>query len=311
MIQEPHPAVSVITAAYNRSNVLKYAIASARWQTFTGWELIVVDDASTDDTEAVVSALNDPRIRYIKLPANIGEQSGPNNIGFQHARGRYIAYLNQDDIWFPDHLEKLLQTFRETDADWVCAAGLAIPGGRDDMYLCGVMPDNQFNPRYARGINATLWLVKREALEEAGGWRFYRTIRIPPSQDLMFRAWKQGKKIRLTSQVTCVIIHSGSQKSSYSSRMEEDNRYYFDAIKSNSRFREELLASLSYSFEKKTLKDSLSIRTACYRLFAVLAKKAGLLFGIMPTNLYHYVRHPKKGGFVDKLRKTRGLPNLK
>ncbi len=310
-VTEPQPVVSVITAAYNRSNVLIYAISSVIWQTFTAWELIVVDDASTDDTKAVVASFADPRIRYIRLEENIGEQSGPNNIGFKNARGRYIAYLNQDDLWFPDHLETLLQTIRDTDADWVCAAGIALHGNHEDRYLCGVMPDDQFSPRYAKGINATLWLIKREVLEETGGWYFYRTLRIPPSLDIMIRAWKMGKKIKLTGLLTGVIIHSGFCISSYSKRLYEENQFYFDAIKSNPRIREEWLSSLCYSYEKKNIKDSLSITFALYRLLVVLIKRAGLLFGIMPSRLSFFFRYLKKGAFVDQLRKNRGLPRLK
>jgi len=310
-VTEPQPAVSVITAAYNRSNVLIYAISSVIWQTCADWELIVVDDASTDDTAAVVASFADPRIRYIRLEENIGEQSGPNNIGFKHARGRYIAYLNQDDLWFPDHLEKVLQTIRETDADWVCTAGIALHGNHEDMYLCGVMPDDQFSPRYSKGINATLWLIKREVLEETGGWRFYRTLHIPPSQDLMYRAWKQGKTIKLSCLVTAIVIHSGSLFSSYSHRLYEENQFYFDAIKSKPCFREELLSSLYYSYEKKNIKDSLSITFALYRMLVVLIKRVGLLFGIMPSRLSFFFRYLKKGAFVDQLRKNRGLPRLK
>src|SRR5262245_44210290 len=102
------PAVSVIMASYNRSNILHYAVESVRWQTRVDWELLVVDDAGTDDTGDVVAAFQDARISFIRLPANVGEQSGPNNEGLRRARGRYIAFLNQDDLWLPDHLDTLI-----------------------------------------------------------------------------------------------------------------------------------------------------------------------------------------------------------
>jgi glycosyltransferase involved in cell wall biosynthesis len=74
-----NPLVSIITATYNRSNILPYTIASVLRSTFEDWELLVVGDACTDDTEQVVSAFNDPRIRFFNLAQNVGEQSGPNN----------------------------------------------------------------------------------------------------------------------------------------------------------------------------------------------------------------------------------------
>ena len=75
-------SISIITATYNRSNLLAYAINSVLRSTYEDWELIVVGDACTDDTESVVNAFGDPRIQFYNLEENFGEQSGPNNIGF-------------------------------------------------------------------------------------------------------------------------------------------------------------------------------------------------------------------------------------
>src|SRR5262249_28181342 len=113
------PLVSIITATYNRSNVLQYTIASVLRATFADWELLVVGDACTDDTEEVVSAFHDPRIRFFNLAQNVGEQSGPNNAGCQYARGSYIAYLNHDDLWLPGHLATALTGLEATEADLV------------------------------------------------------------------------------------------------------------------------------------------------------------------------------------------------
>src|SRR5690606_24951720 len=98
---DTRPLVSVVMATYNRSNIIVYAIESLRANTLQDWELIVVGDCCTDDTETVVSAFGDQRIRFINLPENCGEQSGPNNFGVGLARGKYLAFLNHDDMWFP------------------------------------------------------------------------------------------------------------------------------------------------------------------------------------------------------------------
>jgi glycosyltransferase involved in cell wall biosynthesis len=98
------PLVSVVIATYNRSRVLARAIDSVRRSTLQDWELIVVGDHCTDDTEQIVAERNDARIVYVNLPRNVGEQSGPNNEGVRLSRGRYIAFLNHDDLYFPDHL---------------------------------------------------------------------------------------------------------------------------------------------------------------------------------------------------------------
>jgi GT2 family glycosyltransferase len=86
----PYPLISIIMATYNRSNILAYTIQSVLWSTYKDWELLVVGDSCTDDTEEVVASFEDPRVSFINLERNFGEQSGPNNEGFRRARGRYI-----------------------------------------------------------------------------------------------------------------------------------------------------------------------------------------------------------------------------
>src|SRR4051812_41373880 len=94
------PLVTVINATYNRSRVLAHAVESVRRSTLQDWELIVVGDHCTDDSAAVVAACADARVRFVNLPRNTGEQSGPNNEGVRLARGRYLAFLNHDDLYF-------------------------------------------------------------------------------------------------------------------------------------------------------------------------------------------------------------------
>ena len=83
---------------------MRHAIESVRNSRFADWELIVVGDACTDDTAACVAAFGDPRIRFVNLPERCGDQSGPNNHGVALSRGRYVAFLNHDDFYLPDHL---------------------------------------------------------------------------------------------------------------------------------------------------------------------------------------------------------------
>lgn len=95
------PIVSVVMAAYNGAAVIGETLASLRDQTLTDWEAIVVDDASTDDTRAVVTAWPDRRVRLIALPRNGGPVLARNE-ALRHASGRYIAGLDQDDLCRPD-----------------------------------------------------------------------------------------------------------------------------------------------------------------------------------------------------------------
>ena len=106
------PAVSVVLSTYNRSNILPFAIESVLGQTRDDWELLVVGDNCTDDSEEIVARFDDGRIRFINLRERVGDQSGPNNEGVHQARAPFVAFLNHDDLWFPDHLERMLADVR-------------------------------------------------------------------------------------------------------------------------------------------------------------------------------------------------------
>src|SRR5918911_3354227 len=100
--------VTVIIPTYNWSSVLPYSVGSALRQTLTDFEVLVVGDGCTDDSEAVVGSFGDERLRWVNLPTNTGHQSGPNNEGLRRARGELIAYLGHDDLWLPHHLSVLV-----------------------------------------------------------------------------------------------------------------------------------------------------------------------------------------------------------
>ncbi|MCB9026035.1 MAG: glycosyltransferase [Bdellovibrionaceae bacterium] len=99
--------VSVIIPTYNRAYCLKRAIDSVLAQSFINWELIIIDDASTDNTHDVVKAYNDLRIKYIKLKQNKGV-SHARNQGIKLSQFKWIALLDSDDVWLPQKLEKQL-----------------------------------------------------------------------------------------------------------------------------------------------------------------------------------------------------------
>jgi glycosyltransferase involved in cell wall biosynthesis len=93
------PLVSINIATYNRGNFIVEAIESVLTQTFTDWELIIVDDASTDGTKAVIAPfLKDPRIKYFRNDVNLNI-SLTRNRGLEESRGEFIAILDSDDLW--------------------------------------------------------------------------------------------------------------------------------------------------------------------------------------------------------------------
>ena len=105
--------VSVIMPAYNAAIYFKKSIESVLSQTYPNWELLVIDDCSTDNSAAIIKeyAAKDNRIKYLKTDASSGSPTLPRNIGIEHAQGRFIAFLDSDDAWFPDKLEKQVRLF--------------------------------------------------------------------------------------------------------------------------------------------------------------------------------------------------------
>lgn len=124
MSTQPAPRVSIILPTYNRERFLRRALDSIRSQTFTDWELIVVDDGSTDGTQALLTELlaevGQPSA-YVRQP-NAGAYAA-RNTGLGRARGEYVAFFDSDDLWQPDYLSTCLGTVRENpDVDWVYCA---------------------------------------------------------------------------------------------------------------------------------------------------------------------------------------------
>jgi len=105
--------VSVIIPTYNRASLIGRAIKSVLNQTYQKFEIIIVDDGSTDKTEEIIKSFKDERVRYIRNEKNKGA-SAARNIGIRFARGGYIAFQDSDDEWLPEKLEKQMKVFEIT-----------------------------------------------------------------------------------------------------------------------------------------------------------------------------------------------------
>ncbi|MCL1469349.1 glycosyltransferase family 2 protein [Argonema antarcticum A004/B2] len=110
MVKE-NPLVTVVIPTYNRANLIVRATDSVIKQTYNNLEIIVVDDASTDNTAEVIKAIKDPRIRYIVYEKNGGSDKA-RNTGIEAATGEYIAFLDSDDVWLPNKIELQVATIQ-------------------------------------------------------------------------------------------------------------------------------------------------------------------------------------------------------
>jgi glycosyltransferase involved in cell wall biosynthesis len=109
MSNDPTPLVSVIVPAWNAARFIADTIRSVQQQTYTNWELIIVNDGSTDDTAKIIAGLNDPRIQLINQ-ANAGVSAARNH-GISAAKGELIAFLDADDLFDPKNLEEKVNLF--------------------------------------------------------------------------------------------------------------------------------------------------------------------------------------------------------
>lgn len=177
------PTVSVVIPTYNRADLLPRAIRSVRAQTYSNWEIIVVDDASTDRTRDVVHAFADDRVTYVRLDRNSGP-SRTRNVGVSRARGSYVTFLDSDDEWLPHRLQVQLQQF-EANPNHLGRLGVVLGWRRiqDGRGRVSRLPRTRptrgdaraavFGSGSLRRRWNTHWptmLVRRDALDAVGGF---------------------------------------------------------------------------------------------------------------------------------------------
>lgn len=114
--QANDPLITVVIPVYNQIVTLLRAVLSIQSQTYTNWEMWIIDDGSTCEIAPIIEQLSDPRIQYVRLPqhqnANVAR-----NTGILNARGEYIAMLDSDDEWLPEHLEKSYLCLKKHQTD--------------------------------------------------------------------------------------------------------------------------------------------------------------------------------------------------
>ncbi|MCK5003992.1 MAG: glycosyltransferase family 2 protein [Candidatus Aminicenantes bacterium] len=296
------PLISVVTATYNRSNVLYYSLSLLQKQEFRDWECIIVGDKCTDDTGNVVASFNENRFRFINLDENTGDQAGPNNYGCRLARGKYIAFLNHDDLWFPDHLSSMLQTMDSRNADLVYAMS-AIVFRDENVLVKGINEDGIYEPNIF--VPASAWLFRREMLESVGSWKSFKQTHCTPSQDWIVRSWKKKNKIIMNPRLTVLMVYSGLRPDSYKDREFEINKKLCNLILDNNGYRNELI--LRSLIESAGAESSMSFRKNMKRLIRGVVYKVLIKMGIPPLSVLNFIKYGIHGGFIQYLRVKRGL----
>ena len=180
---------SIVIPAYNASATIERAVGSVLAQSSPDFELIVVDDGSTDDTAALVERIADPRIRIVRQK-NAGEGAA-RNAGIAAASNEWVALLDADDFWFEDHLAELDRLKRDHPNAGIVASGLIVvpsgkPAARRGRRRGHASREVRFFREVGRATNplsASSIALRKSALDKIGGYRDF-----PSGSDMEFHA---------------------------------------------------------------------------------------------------------------------------
>jgi glycosyltransferase involved in cell wall biosynthesis len=167
------PLISVVMPTYNHARYISEAITSVLKQTYGNLELIIIDNYSEDNTEAIVKSFadEDNRIRYQKF-RNKGVIAASRNEGIKLACGEYIAFIDSDDSWLPNKLERVMRVFDQNrDVDLVCHNEYHVSGDDNKVIMIGKYgPHKKYRDMLFKGnsISTSAVVVRRDKVLKAG-----------------------------------------------------------------------------------------------------------------------------------------------
>lgn len=208
------PRVSIVIPTYNHAHFLGPALESVRAQTMADWECLVVNNHSTDDTEAVVAAFADPRIRLINFH-NHGVIAASRNQGLRAACGEWVAFLDSDDLWHPAKLERCLEA--GDNADVVSHPERFLKDGRIIHQTRVADPVRaSFESLLLEGncLSPSAILVRRERLLSLGGFSEDKDLVTAEDHDLWLRLARSGAVMAFVDAPLADFRIHGEQNSS-------------------------------------------------------------------------------------------------
>lgn len=219
----PSPLVSVIIPTYNRADLVVEAVGSVLAQTAGDLEAIVVDDGSEDGTEEAVGATGDARVRYVaKAHSGI---AATRNRGVAEARGRLLAFLDSDDLWVPEKLEKQLPLL-EGEAGFVYARYRSERNGEVLRSKPVGGPSGRIYEALLKRIfvQMSTAVVKREAAEAAGP--FDETLAYSDEYDFFLRLAERFPAAFVDEDLVIYRVHGGNESANRFRRVEENLEVY-------------------------------------------------------------------------------------
>lgn len=193
--------ISIVMPAYNAALFIESTIDSIIAQTYRNWELIIVDDGSSDGTKEIVSRYisADKRIRYVHQ--NNGKQGKARNTGVAHAKGDFIAFQDADDLWKPDMLERQFRLLNQTDADLVFSRIQYIDATSNPLFdyhgiskvtYCGT--EGLLELIKGNSIPIITVVARKRSIISAGGFKSSEQLQFGEDYDLWLRMLLNGAK---------------------------------------------------------------------------------------------------------------------
>lgn len=231
--------VSVIIPTYNSSETLRLALQTVLWQDFTDFEVWIIGDGCTDNSEDVVTSFADDRLHWVNLSSNSGSPSLPRNEGLRRAKGRFIAYLGHDDLWFPWHLSELVDCIETSNSDFVYSLGLLL--APDGMIGTFSLPPRLWS--ISDAISPSNWLHRKCLIEVVGSWS--RAYSLGDDREFLQRVIAANINMEFRRQLSVLKFPSGEWHM-YSLRTDFPQTRYIKAIRQDAAgLRDELLLELA------------------------------------------------------------------
>jgi len=288
-MSEREVAVTVIIPTYNSSGTLSLALQTVLWQDFTDFEVWIVGDGCTDDSEKKVNSFADDRLHWVNLPWNSGGPSLPRNEGLRRAKGRLIAYLGHDDLWFPWHLSELVDCIETSNADFVYSLGALLGRlGVTGTFALGRRPRSP-----SESISPSNWVHRKSLTEIAGSWS--PNVKVGDDRDFLERVLAANARLEFRRQLSVLKFPSWEWQT-YSLKTGFPQTPYVEAMRQNAaKLREDLLLEIATLMSRKGFL-LYEHRNPLYKL----AARAVYFYGYdrWPVSILLYRRWRRRAGLV-------------
>jgi glycosyltransferase involved in cell wall biosynthesis len=224
-----NPTVSVVVPTYNRADLLQRAIDSILNQTYSDFELIIVDDASTDNTQAVVDEYDDPRIKYVEKEQNEGGAAA-RNTGIQHSCGDFVAFCDSDDEWIETKLEKQTEVIKTHECTAVYCRHYVVEDEYDAFRRSsGELRSGDIRADLLQGwcpASTSFFLVEKESLRAVDGF----DPQLPSFQDydLWLRLAQDHTFCYVDEHLVIKHNHHGEQLATSPEKRSEGLKYFLE-----------------------------------------------------------------------------------